>query len=339
MTEQNDSIVYKDTNGNVIVGNTAIGHNIHSSDYAGISHKDNNDDGTKFGVLFHSDGTTHINSAAGKPVFIKSGDQVCSSSRYYTGAHPGSILSLDRKFNTNNYTYDMQHSCPLQIYNSIVGTYNNRKMELGVAHDGWGVIQCSAEGEGYFNLYLNYTAGSVIAGTVTVSSDDRLKINEEYITNGLEIINKLKPQIYDKLFVIDDINKLKNNEINDKNKKREAGFIAQEIYYSIPELKHIVNIQENIIPDPNIEIDYNDPQKDPDYSTWGEMPASINYIELIPYLANAIQELSRLNDAKSHEINELKTENQELKEKIQSIETENAQLKADMALIKQKLGL
>ena len=40
---------------------------------------------------------------------------------------------------------------------------------------------------------------------------------------------------------------------------------------------------------------------------------------------SAIQELSRLNDLKTQEINELKTE--------------NAQLKADMALVKQKLGL
>ena len=33
----------------------------------------------------------------------------------------------------------------------------------------------------------------------------------------------------------------------------------------------------------------------------------------MPYLANAIQELSRQNDTKTQEINELKTENAQLK--------------------------
>ena len=47
---------------------------------------------------------------------------------------------------------------------------------------------------------------------------------------------------------------------------------------------------------------------------------------------SGIQELSRQNDLKTQEITELK-------EKLQGIETENAQLKADMALVKQKLGL
>ena len=61
---------------------------------------------------------------------------------------------------------------------------------------------------------------------------------------------------------------------------------------------------------------------------------------------SAIQELSRKNDAKTQEITELKTENNnkslqitELKEKLQGLETENSQLKADMALVKQHLGL
>lgn len=47
---------------------------------------------------------------------------------------------------------------------------------------------------------------------------------------------------------------------------------------------------------------------------------------------SAIQELSRLNDTKTQEITELK-------EKLLQLETENTQLKADMALVKQKLGI
>ena len=61
---------------------------------------------------------------------------------------------------------------------------------------------------------------------------------------------------------------------------------------------------------------------------------------------SAIQELSRKNDAKTQEITELKTENNnksieitELKEKLLQLETKNTKLEADIALIKQKLGL
>jgi hypothetical protein len=41
--------------------------------------------------------------------------------------------------------------------------------------------------------------------------------------------------------------------------------------------------ETKIIPD--------DPTVDPDYSDWGDVPSSVNYTGLIPYLIKAVKEL------------------------------------------------
>ena len=46
----------------------------------------------------------------------------------------------------------------------------------------------------------------------------------------------------------------------------------------------------NKIPLPEIQTSV-DPQQDPDYSSWGMDPASVNYIGLIAYLVKANTEL------------------------------------------------
>ena len=46
----------------------------------------------------------------------------------------------------------------------------------------------------------------------------------------------------------------------------------------------------NTIPLPEIPTSI-DPQQDPDYSSWGKDPASVNYIGLIAYLVKANTEL------------------------------------------------
>ena len=60
------------------------------------------------------------------------------------------------------------------------------------------------------------------------SSDDRRKTNEQHITNAMETLNKLSPQIYTKLNAF-----LENGGMFSK---LESGLIAQEIYYNAPEL-------------------------------------------------------------------------------------------------------
>ena len=63
----------------------------------------------------------------------------------------------------------------------------------------------------------------------------------------------------------------------------EGGLIAQGIYYDAPELRHLTNrtnneIDEegNSIPLPETPASI-DPHQDPDYSSWGKDPASVNY--------------------------------------------------------------
>ena len=120
-------------------------------------------------------------------------------------------------------------------------------------------------------------------------SDDRIKENEELIENACETLSKLRPQIYDKKPDID----------NDDPTTwyRESGLIAQEIYYDAPELRHLVHKgkpeldeEGNEIPLPEIPTSL-DPQQDPNYSSWGKDPASVNYIGLIAYLVKANNEL------------------------------------------------
>ena len=98
---------------------------------------------------------------------------------------------------------------------------------------------------------------------------------------------KLRPQTYIKYAPITDGSTIKPNF--DLSGNFESGLIAQEIYYDTPELRHLARVVDN--KDDKIIPSCDDPQKDPDYSSWGDMPASVDYIQLIPYLIKSNQEL------------------------------------------------
>ena len=78
---------------------------------------------------------------------------------------------------------------------------------------------------------------------------------------------------------------------------KESGLIAQEVYYDAPELRHLVNRGDNELDEEGNEIPLPeiptsiDPQQDPDYSSWGKDPASVNYIGLTAYPVKANTEL------------------------------------------------
>ena len=68
----------------------------------------------------------------------------------------------------------------------------------------------------------------------------------------------------------------------------------------MPELRHLVHRGEpdiddegNSVPLPGIPTSI-DPQQDPDYSSVGKDPASVNYIGLIAYLIKANTELHEI---------------------------------------------
>jgi hypothetical protein len=136
--------------------------------------------------------------------------------------------------------------------------------------------------------------GAVTANTVALTSDDRVKDNEQVITGALQTICKLRPEIYDKYTTMyANANAANTGEVP----LRESGLVAQEIYYNTPELRHLVIIPQDATPSQEAPVIPEDPNTDPDYSSWGTTPASVNYMGLIPYLVKAVQELKEKNDA------------------------------------------
>jgi hypothetical protein len=115
-----------------------------------------------------------------------------------------------------------------------------------------------------------------------MSSDDRLKFNEVHIENATDTLLKLKPQKYDKAKTIGSSNIVAH----------EAGLMAQDIWYDVPELRHLVWLAEGAEPTEEKPVaSSDDPRDDPDYSAWGPNASSLSYEQLIPYLIKSIQEL------------------------------------------------
>lgn len=174
--------------------------------------------------------------------------------------------------------------------------------------------------------------GSLYAdNSIRYSSDDRKKINEKHITNATETLNKLLPQTYTKLDKFE-----KNGGIPIGT---ESGLIAQEIYYIAPELRHLVDTEETLkIYDLSgnlvYDLSYNpfdhqsltqgdyELQNDIDYTAlgWGDKPAYVNYIGLIPYLIKATQEKQLILDQQKVTIDQQTTEVAELKTRLSSLE-------------------
>ena len=150
------------------------------------------------------------------------------------------------------------------------------------------------------NMYFNHYKGSYIyAQGQGLSSDDRLKLNEKYITNATETLNKLKPQTYMKKY------SLRDDEIREP--RFESGLIAQDIYYDAPELRHLVLLQDDINPSPEKPFVDDDPTKDPDYSSFGEEHCHVDYNGFIAYLIKANQELNERVNKLSLEIDQIKS--------------------------------
>jgi DUF2075 family protein len=152
------------------------------------------------------------------------------------------------------------------------------------------------------NLKHTFVEGSVYAKTTLLSSDDRLKINEELIQNSTNTLLKLRPQVYDK-----------KNSLSGSETKKEAGLIVQEIYYEAPELRYLIDIpKDSTLIDDNKYRNFDDIRNDPDYSNWGTSPAHLNYIGLIPYLIQGFKE-------QQTKIDTLETKNQQQQTKINEL--------------------
>jgi len=134
------------------------------------------------------------------------------------------------------------------------------------------------------DFYLNYYSGASVklTGHVYVTSDDRIKTEERYIENATETLLKLKPQIY-----------LKGPNIGSTSNvsRIESGLIAQDVYYDAPELRHLVSLADDAEPTETKPYTDDDPQNDPDYSSWGSKSAGLEYEGLIAYLIKSNQEI------------------------------------------------
>lgn len=193
--------------------------------------------------------------------------------------------------------------------------------------------------EPQFVNFLNAN-GSINDG-IFWKSDDRLKDNEIFIENATNTIMKLRPQLYDKKSRLpkqsrDDLSNnftISKQETIEIESEKESGLIAQEIWYDAPELRHLVHTKYADIsaidepPDDYYET-RDDPEKDPDYSAWGKIPAGVNYTGLIPYVVRSVQELNQRLE---------RSERSMLNERIHQLEADNAKLRQEMQEYKQSV--
>ena len=200
---------------------------------------------------------------------------------------------------TTNPTFNPSHTPPLYVTGNIgqLSTggnefrHFNQTQGVGIGYDS--VYATGGNTNQDLHLLSRGSANTYVKNYAAYS-DDRLKTNEEYITNATDTLMKLKPQIYDKH---DEINVISDNPI------REAGLIAQDIYYDAPELRYLVSARNKGIDAEPVNIPQerpfidDDPTNDPDYSGWGTASAGVAYIQLVPYLIKSNQELKLKNDA------------------------------------------
>ena len=195
------------------------------------------------------------------------------------------------------------------------GTYGN----YAILQDNNGATYVnSASGQLIYFRFNNTTAKTLNSSGTFDSSDDRLKTNEEFITNATATIMKLSPQIYKKYLRMD---------LSD-DYGIQSGFIAQDIWYNAPELRHLVypghdasgnKVTPHELPDGVDTLQ--DIQDDPDYNSlgWGETEVGVDYEQIIAYLVGSIQEQHTLIHAEKTKVASLETENNNLKIQITDI--------------------
>ena len=202
----------------------------------------------------------------------------------------------------------------------------------------FGVRTNQADAEYAYYRFYTYGGNPWIRGygnlssshSISNASDDRLKTDEKIITGekGKEIIMKLRPQNYYKYQELNDTN---DGPKLDSNKSYEAGFIAQDIFFEIPELRFLLSgttKNNKEIADLDIDnIDFSNIQEDPDYSIFGKDILGVSYEQVVPYLTAHNQEQQK-------EIDTLKTESQQQQIKINTLETEISTLKTENAELK-----
>ena len=156
-------------------------------------------------------------------------------------------------------------SAKSDIYCRNLGYYNGGPQNhMALRSRGAEVLTVYYDNQNTFYVwvpYAHYAAGYY------PTSDDRIKSNEKPITQGVSVIEKLQPKIYDKHQNHRVPEDKEDNDLTGIFHFKESGFIAQEVD-KIPELKHLVK-----------------------YNKTNDLYA-LSYEGIIPYLVQSIKELN-----------------------------------------------
>jgi hypothetical protein len=171
-----------------------------------------------------------------------------------------------------------------------------------------------------------YCNGEIQASSFTPNSDDRIKKNETLIINATQILMKLKPQLYDKFL------DMSCNGISIK----ESGLIAQEVWYSIPELRHLIHCGDPSQNPTEMDLSGVDIQNDPDYAAhgWSTTEASaFNYNGLVAYLVKSNQEQQEEIDAEKAKTAALETDLAAEKTKVATLQSQLAAIESRLSAL------
>jgi hypothetical protein len=146
---------------------------------------------------------------------------------------------------------DRHHYIATRTNGATGGNYVSNRMSFyiddGTSIDGSSHIK-TMELNGLGNVIV---AGSVSASGQTLTSDDRIKYNEQSVSNALTLINQLVPQKYEKISKVPasaegvwiPTDEEWKNVKEDYTYGDEFGFIAQDVR-NIPELSFLVSGEE-----------------------------------------------------------------------------------------------
>jgi hypothetical protein len=117
----------------------------------------------------------------------------------------------------------------------------------------------------------------------------------------------------------------------------ESGFIAQEVFYNIPEWRHLVHVPQGVDPiiySSNV-TDSTDPQKDPKeyYKYWGSNLAMLNYTGIIPYIVDGMQEQQRMIEQHKNADAEVDRQLQEAKSTIYDLQQTIAEMNGRLSAL------